>query len=354
MDLITLIGDMNENFYQLGLKDSESGKNVHRDVKRMLSTSVKAVDTVVEEIAKQIIKNSLKKSPDLYRNLQAYSEGFGRPIEEVFYVMLIPELVSAMSKWAPGLIKGSLGCSSFFMRNEKNSVVHGRILDFPLQGSFDKTERAILYDLNGMPKTFGFGTAGIPYPSITLMTADGITLALHQKFTSIFNKDGQSIFELVINLLKNANDKKSALEFLKKNPSITTWCLYMSFKNGDILAVDLMGNNIFANEFYLEENQILYFGNKLEDKSINQENFLPLGFNQFNQMREDIAHKKISHFLKKKSRLDTDLIKMMSTPYEQAFKHNNYQNYKIDPLTPSSLNDIDYEPKRVNITLSNR
>ena len=344
MDLITLIGDIDENFYQLGLKDRESGKEVHRDVKRMLSTSIKPVDKVIEEIAKQVLKNSMLKNPEQTRHLSSYSEGMGQPLEEVFYSMLVPELVSAMSKWAPGLIKGNLGCSSFFMRNENQAVVHGRIPDFPLQGSFDKSERAILYDLNEMPKTLGFGSAGIPYPSITLMTEDGITLALHQKFTSVFNKDGQSIFELIINLIKNANNKKSALEYLKKNPSITTWCLYMSFKNGDILAVDLMGGTIFANEFTLEENQVLYFGNKLEDKSINQENFLPLGFHQFNHMREEIAHKKINHFLKRKKRTDTDLIKMMSTPYEQAHKHHNYSHYNLDPLTPSSLTIMTMNP----------
>jgi hypothetical protein len=337
MHLTTLIGDMDENFYQLGLKDRESGKDVHRDVKRMLQTSIKSIDRVWEEIAKQIIKNSILKNTEQFRHLKAYSEGMQCPLEDTFYVMLVPEIVSAMSKWAPGLSKGSLGCSSFFMRNENQSVVHGRILDFPLQGSFDKSERAILYDLNGMPKTLGFNAAGIPYPSITLMTEDGITLALHQKFTSLFNKDGQSIFELIVNLLKNANDKKSTLDFLKMNPSITTWGLYMSFKNGDVLAVDLMGESIRSNEFILEENQILYFGNKLEDQTIIQDNLMPLGFKQFNQMREEIAHKKINHFLKRKKRSETELIKMMSTPYQQSFKKQDYSHYCLDPLTPSSL-----------------
>lgn len=344
MDLITLIGDMDENFYQLGLKDRESGKEVHTDVKRMLSTSIKSVDKVIVETAKQVLKNTMLKNSEQTRHLKAYSEGMGAPLEDVFYVMLIPELVSAMSKWAPSLFKGTLGCSSYFMRNENQSVVHGRILDFPLQGSFDKNERAILYDVNGMPKTLGFGCAGIPYPSITLMTEDGITLALHQKFTNVFNRDGQSIFELIINLIKSANDKKAVLDFLSKNKSLTTWCLYMSFKNGDVLAVDIMGDSVYANEFTLEENQILYFGNKLENPSMNQENFLPLGFHQFNLMREEIAHKKINHFLKRKKRSDEDLIKMMSTPYEQTFKHHNYSHYNIDPLTVSSIKIVTMNP----------
>ena len=50
MDLITLIGDSNENFYQLGLLDRERAKNVHRDVKLMLSTPWKAINAAIEEI----------------------------------------------------------------------------------------------------------------------------------------------------------------------------------------------------------------------------------------------------------------------------------------------------------------
>ncbi|RPJ71644.1 MAG: hypothetical protein EHM20_14455, partial [Alphaproteobacteria bacterium] len=247
MDLLTLIGDADENFYQLGLMDRDKAKDVHRDVKLMLSTPWKPVNIAIEEVAKVVIKNTLLKRSEYCSQLKSYAEGLGVTFEEAAYTMLIPEIVSCMTKWAPGLIKGNLGCSSFFMRNEKQEVVHGRILDFPLQGSYDLNERAILYDLKGMPKTLGFGASGIPYPSITLMTEDGMTLALHQKFNNVFNKDGISIFALIFDLLKYANDKASVLEYFKSHESITTWCLYMTFKNGDALAVDIMGKEIYAN-----------------------------------------------------------------------------------------------------------
>ena len=345
MDLLTLIGDADENFYQLGLLDRVRAKEVHRDVKLMLSTPWKPVNQAIEEVAKIVLKNSILKKPDQYHHLKSYSEGLGIKFEETVYTMLIPEIVSCMSKWAPGLIKGNLGCSSFFMRNEKSEVVHGRILDFPLQGSYDSYERAILYDLKGMPKTLGFGTSGIPYPSITLMTEDGITLSLHQKFTNVFNIDGTSIFELIFDLLKNANDKKSTLEYLRKHESITTWCLYMSFKNGDVLAVDLMGKEIYANEMTVPDNGVLYFCNHLEDKSILQEDMLPTGFHQYNLMREEIAQKKIHHFVKTKQKTEIELIRMMATPYEQKIKHpGHYENYLMDNLTPSSLTVMTMNP----------
>lgn len=345
MELLTLIGNADENFYQLGLMDRERAKEVHRDVKLMLSTPWKPVNKAIEEVAKLILKNSILKNPDQYSQLKSYSEGLGIKFEEAVYVMLIPEIVSCMSKWAPGLIKGNLGCSSFFMRNEKSEVVHGRILDFPLQGSYDTYERAILYDLKGMPKVLGFGSAGIPYPSITLMTEDGITLSLHQKFTNVFNKDGSSIFELIFKLIKNANDRKSTLEFLKHHQSITTWCLYMSFKNGDALAVDLMGKEIFANELTVPDVGVLYFCNHLENKEISQESMLPTGFHQYNLMREEIAQRKINQFLKTNQRSELELIRMMATPLNQKIaKPGHYENYLMDNITPSSLTVMTMNP----------
>lgn len=346
MDLIRLIGDIDENFYQLGLKDKEVGKLVHQDVKMMLRTPWKQANMVIEEIGKNIIKNSILKKSDNFKHLRSYAEGLGVPVEECAYVMLVPELVSSMSKWAPGFIKGNLGCSSFMLRNEAYEIVHGRILDFPLQGSYDLFERAVSYDLNGMPKTLGFGASGIPYPSITLMTEDGITLALHQKFTNVFNPSGISIFEYIFKLIQNCNDKKSVIEFIKGHQTITTWCLYMTFKNGDVLACDLSGNTPFINELVVPDTGILYFCNHLEDKSINQRELLPLGFDQYNIMREEIATRKILNLMNKKKTQPTQLevLKMMSTPLDQKLSDHNFKEYRLDNITTTSLSVMTMNP----------
>ncbi len=344
MDLITLIGDVDENFYQLGLKDREQGKLVHHDVKMMLRTPWDSLNLVIQEVGKAVLKNSLLKKSEHFRHLKSYAEGLGMPVEEAAYTMLVPELVSSMSKWAPGFIKGNLGCSSFMLRNPEGEVVHGRILDFPLQGSYDRLERAISYDLTGVPRMLGFGSQGIPYPSITLMTEDGITLALHQKFTNLFNPQGLSIFEYIFKLVSTCRDKKSVIEFIKGHQTITTWCLYMTFKNGEVLACDLSGDNPFINELNVPDTGILYFCNHLEDKSINQRQFLPLGFDQYNLMRESSAAKKIARFLNKHKNAPTELelIQLMSTPLEQKIK--DMKDYELDNLTASSLSVMTMNP----------
>lgn len=333
-DPVILFGNLEENFYQLGLRDRENGKIVHDSVKSMLKTPIKPLNKLMEEVGVSVIKNTLLKDKDRYPHLKAYAEGLNQNLENVFYMMLIPELVSGMTKWAPGLVKSQFGCSSFFMRNEKHQMVHGRILDFPLQNTYDQFERVVLYSLKGMPKTLAYNCQGIPYPSITAMTESGMTIALHQKFTNIFNTKGESIFEIIFDLIKNVDNRKDAIEFLQKKKSLTTWCLYIGFQNGDILAYDIMGEDAFYNLAHLDDQskQVIYFCNHLENKSLNQTDFLPLGFHEYNCMRESTAHQKIKEFEKKNHYSDFDLLKMMSNPYKTKSK-----KYQTDNITNTSI-----------------
>jgi len=330
---LELYGNIDENFYQLGLKDRESGKIVHADVQNMLRTPITGVNKLIAEVSKNIIKQTFTKDKNKYPHLKAYAEGMQLKTEDLFYIMLIPEIVSGMSKWAPGLIKGNFGCSSFFMRNENQEMLHGRILDFPLKNSFDLHERGILYAFDNRPKIFGFSSAGIPYPSITATNEYGVSVALHQKFTNVLNFDGESIFEIIFDLLNHVKNKEEAIEFLQDKKSITTWCLYMSFKTGDILAYDIMGSKAYFNEAFLpaDSKKIYYFCNHLEDPNMVQTDFVPIGFNDYNLMREQSSHKKIEQFIKKDKYTEIDLLKMMTTPSK------NHHQYQMDCLTPTTL-----------------
>ena len=93
------------------------------------------------------------------------------------------------------------------------------------------------------------------------MNSYGVSVALHQKYTDHFNIKGTPIFEIAEEMLLKCGDKKSVLSFLKNSESLTTWGLYIGFSDGQVLEVDLRGEEILVNEFRLEENQILYFNN---------------------------------------------------------------------------------------------
>ncbi len=336
--IITLIGDSQENFYQLGLKDKENYSEVSNHLNSLVRTPFPKVDKTVKQLAKMILKQGFSHLPEFKKRMQAYSEGLSIENDDLVFTLLIPEVVAFLSKWVPGLPASLLGCSSYFAwDNKTNTPFHGRVLDFPLQGSFDKNERMVWSKLDNGPATLSYSAVGLPYPSITAMTEFGVTFALHQKFTDVFNPKGTPIFELVFNMLQNCGDLKSTLQFLKKNESLTTWAFYMSFKNGDVLACDVMGKELHYTVDKIEPGKILYFNNMLinKDKHQDQESFLPHGIHQYNQMRLDIAQKKILKLEKEKDITELKLIKSMGTPYPQ--KNKKPSAWKCDTITISSV-----------------
>ncbi len=339
LPIVHLIGDPEENYYQLGLKDRELGKKLHHDALTLLKSQSPIIDKFLKIGVKEYLKRNIFQNPNKYPRLKAYAEGMNEDFYDVAQVLMMPELTSAMPQWLPKLKPELLGCSSLMHLNHKKEVVHHRILDFPLKGSYDSLERAVLYEFKNSPRILGFGSIGMPYPSITLTTDRGMSLALHQKFSPIMNNDGLPIFELVEKLAQYVKSSDDVIPFLKEHHSFTTWCLNMAFKNGDVLSVDVAGKDYFLEKFHLTEDSFLYFNNKLLDPSLNQKEILPYGFHFYNEMREHSAHKKIELMKKLEihQRTDEEILKIFTTPLSHQEKNKKNTAWSLDTITPSSL-----------------
>lgn len=342
LPIVKLIGDPHENFYQLGLKDKERHKLVLEHINNLIKTPWKSLDLVAGEVLKQVLSRTLANCPNFKKNLGAYSEGLDKPFDEVARGLLTPELLSFMSKWIPGIPPGMLGCSSYFMWDEKqDSPVHGRVLDFPLLDSYDKEERILFTKFKGQPEIFSYGAHGMPYPGLTAMNSEGVSFALHQKFTDKLNSKGTPVFELAYQFMKEVGDKKSALEFLKNNQSLTAWAFNVGFKSGEVLTADLMGDELFYREHQLEPGKIIYVNNKLENQDLNQSDYFPFGISEYNDFREEVALERIEKFTNGKGPLtDENLLQVMSSPT----KSKKGKPLRPDPTTISSLGISTFNP----------
>lgn len=348
--LINLVGDELENIYQLGLKDRERHKALFDQVHHFLSTPYPAIDRAAGKMANYLINYNLERNDQFKRRLAVYAEGLERTLNEVAYATMIPELVSCLTKWLPGLPSGIMGCSSYFHLDEKSGgPLHGRILDFPLNGSFDVGERALLTQFSGLPQVFSFGSCGMPFHAISGMNEGGMTLALHQKFTDVFVPQGSSVFEIAHNLLHSCSTAKEALSFLKKQTSITTWCFLMSFsESNEVLVVDLMGDQLAHRKIMLTPGEVLYFNNQLLQKKMSLKASLPLGITEYNKLRQINAEKKIKHYKSKGKFNSIELVKLISTPL-QSLSRDEVKN-EFDSLTLSSLQAIVMSPKAQEVT----
>jgi hypothetical protein len=109
-----LIGDFEENFYQLGLSDQKN----YATLKKHLLALYKNTSNLRGKICPF----------NRYRSwINAYAEGLGENPERLFHILSIPEYLASPQKSKYVI---PFGCSSLFHRNE-TSTFHGRVLDNP-------------------------------------------------------------------------------------------------------------------------------------------------------------------------------------------------------------------------------
>ena len=337
--LIHLVGDPRENLYRLGVHDRKTYRPLMDHIVSLLKTPWPPLNSAIQNIARTFMPKLIKGKGEWEQSLKAYAEGLGVDYREILLPFLIPEVMPCTARWIPQL--ASLGCSSYFVWDKaRNAPIHGRILDFPLIDSFNREERAVLYEFAGTPKIFSFGSSGFPYPSITAMTDEGVTFGLHQKVTDVFNANGTPIFEIIFNLLKNCGDSKSSIEFLKKSRSITTWAFYMSFKNGDVLTADIMGDQVDYHLHKIEpDSKGVCRCNALESEEKREKHNFPSGHHIFNQMREDLGYQKINSL---KNFHAEELIKTMGTPL--STQKRPATDYRCDPMTIVNVQSVVMSP----------
>lgn len=339
---ITLIGDPLENFYQLGLKDAEAYPEIKKYFRLLLKDSNVFTTSAFQTFHEYYLGRSFKDIPDYHAQVSAYAEGLKVSPKEVSFELMIPELMNAVTKFAPNLQKFLLGCSSLFRYDAKSdSIYHGRILDFPMVKLWEKHERIINYKLKNQFNTQSFGVVGNPFASLTCMNEHGLSLALHQKYSDYFNPEGHPIHFIVHKLMTECDSVKSMVKLLKQYPSMTYWGLYLSTKEGKVVAMDVCGDRLDKEEYDLKEVPFLYFNNQpIKEDQHNQE-VIPYGLDRFNRERNIVMQKRVKKYSKTTFRHD-DMLNLLSAheSYARDTKH-----HLQSPLTLTSVNILSLNAK---------
>ena len=290
MQTLSLVGDKEENYYQLGLKDREQSCQVFNSLNALVKGNNKYIK-FAQNLSAQLI---FKQNIDNISLVKAYAEGLEKSIPEVLSFLIAPEIISGVSGVIPKVPQISFGCSSIFYLNAQKKMSHFRILDFPLGESYLNNERLIKYDFKQDPQAYtAFSASGFPFPSITAMNESGMTFALHQKFGNTFNKNGSPIFEIIEKLVSHAEDIQSTQEILSKHQSISSWGVYIgSTKEEKAIEIDFIGEAQVSREHEIKNGEFIYFNNTFINKNIKQETMQPFNFKNYCEDRKVDFHKK--------------------------------------------------------------
>ena len=333
---IHLFGNPAENFYALGKRDKNAFAEVYEQISRLCIRN-DFMSKVLKATSELSTRFNKKKHGPHFDDIKSYAEGLERPVEDVIFTMLMPEMVASFNKWAPDLLSLLPGCSSLFIWDKKNhGSIHTRILDYALSGPFEKFERSILYDFKDRYKIFSYGSAGIALPGLTAMNDQGLTLALHYKHGQYFNLEGESIFFIASEILSECASGREAIKLLRSKQSISFWGLYLTDKNGEVTSIDICGKELHQEKFDLKDHPYLYFNNRALLKKPEHENMQPYGNLEQCLMRTQSLKKRMDNIQLDSSKdLMEESLNILGAPH--AKKVHTAAKWVLPTITPSSI-----------------
>lgn len=343
---IHLFGNPEENFYSLGRRDKNGHTQMYDQISKLCARSQHLVK-VLKMTTEISTKISQRSSGVLHKELKAYADGLERPIDDVYFMLLLPEIVASFNKWLPNLLGIIPGCSSLFINNPNSGgIVHGRILDYAVAGPFEKFERCISYNFKNRLKSFSHSTVGMPFPSLSTMNEKGLTLALHYKHGDYFDTNGESIFSIMYQLASFCTNINEVKKYLKANPSISYWGIYCSDQDGNVASFDIKGSEVYQQRFEIKDHKYLYFNNRPIIKDAENDKLQPFGNQNQCLMRRQVIKKRMEKFNYKAKDISLEVLKTLGTI--EPKKQNHAKEWNLSPVTPSALQTLTFDNKDLN------
>jgi hypothetical protein len=295
--LILLHGDIQENFYQLGLKERDSFLRIEQRVSKLISTT-KVLRQGQDILTKARLFLKKREQTQFELSIKAYSEGMGiDPLRFQSFLALF-ELAAHSGQIYPELKALLPGCTTLFRKTEEG-LTHTRLLDFPLIGLFETSPRLYFWQQQDKIPVLSYSCEGLAPLMFQAVHGSGFSFALHSKPATTYYQDGVSIFELIFEALFNSKDAVEFRRESRKRQSITKWGVYQLTSEGDAYALDLDGPSVVQEKFNLNDSGPIIFTNIPLQKESSPEIESYLRFSQERQtwLKEKLSKPSNQHML---------------------------------------------------------
>jgi Acyl-coenzyme A:6-aminopenicillanic acid acyl-transferase len=192
---------------------------------------------VAKRLVDPVLINKLASQLPEYaqERLRGVSAATGRSVRELATAMVLPDLMPilevVLSKLRPNQLIEVLpppmfGCSSFIARGQ--SFLHGRNLDFPGVGYWDRYPVIQVTHPRGKLKYVGFTTAGAPLAGITGVNEAQISVSLHQHYCREASFSGTLPFVIGEEILSRARSLVDAKKILQTFRLSSSWAFILT------------------------------------------------------------------------------------------------------------------------------
>lgn len=257
--VISLIGDLKENAYQLGLSEKVAFLALEERISRLLSKNFLLRQG--QDILLRARVRLAKEKPTTFTTVvQSYCEGLNiEPSRYHAFLSLFEHAAHYGQTW-PELKAILPGCTSYFHLEEKE-ICHSRLIDFPLTGILDHEPVLYLWQGEGRPTLMNFSTPGLAPVFFHAIHAAGVSVAVHHKPGTLFHREGESVFQMVFDSLMDSKNASDIKRELKKRESIAKWGILILDREGRVEVADVEGPTQKWESFTLKDSKSLLFTN---------------------------------------------------------------------------------------------
>lgn len=182
---------------------------------------------VVSKLRAQVDESSRER-------IRGCSESTGVSLDEMMTVLVLPDLLPILQAYLTKVrpktfIEASpprFGCSSFVYSGRR--FLHGRNLDFPGVGYWDRFPVIQLMQRPNSLKVIGFTTAGVPISGITGINEAQISVSLHQHYCAETSLKGRLPYFIAEQVLFQAKSLEEALEILRRSKVASSWAFIVT------------------------------------------------------------------------------------------------------------------------------
>lgn len=167
--------------------------------------------------------------------IEGMSQVLALPYEQLALALVLPDLFPMLQALASRLrprqfVEASfpslIGCSSFLYSGK--TFLHGRNLDFPGVGYWDRYPIIQCIRRRGKIAYLGFASAGVPFGGITGINEAQISVSLHQHYCRESTLHGSLPFLIAEEILSEARSLDDALTILKNHRVSTSWAFIVT------------------------------------------------------------------------------------------------------------------------------
>lgn len=312
---IALIGDPEENFYHLGIKDRSPLIDLKSQAKNYTGFKKGPIAEILKSYWQNDSAGKILENLETYEYLKAYSKGINLDLSSLLFFMILPEIISPSPLFkfhSPGPL---WDLSSFYGWDSKSKTPFiCNIMDMPLIGILDKEERSLFQNFDNSPSQFSFGFSGFPLPFSSAMNSRGIIITAHKIINDDFNVEGLPIFEIIYQIQKNVDSIESFKSYINSISFMSAWKVHMVFPEGKTIEARVEGERVVFKETDLTIETLIMSNNEISELN-NSSSFYPYSLNNYSKNKFNQGQKLIEIIKNTKASIsEKSLLKTLLTP----------------------------------------